>query len=173
MTVIFEMAVLFFTKMLDNALSTAKTIFIQKNRVFLAGLSLAVSNFIYFKLTKDVVAMDGDLGLYVIALASGVGCWIAICFDNRFSKDKTYVNVIMSDEIEAMKMLYSFLAENGITCVATDSYTLDMSAKTLTITAYAETRKESELIDDYIKNCETKFKRVVENNIQRENEEKK
>ena len=111
--------------------------------------------------------MDGDLELYVIALASGVGCWLAIGFDNKFSKDKTYINVIMSDEIEAMKKLYHFLTENGITSVATDSYTLDMSTKTLTITAYAETKKESELIDNYLKNCETKFKRVVENNIQK------
>lgn len=33
------MAFLFFAKMLDNALSTAKTILIQRNRCLLAGVS--------------------------------------------------------------------------------------------------------------------------------------
>lgn len=160
--VIFEMAVLFLVKVLDNALGTAKTILVQKNRCFLAGLALAVSNFIYFKLTKNIVAMEGDLALYIVAFASAVGCWLAIGFNNRFSKDRTFVNVIMSDDLDEMKMLRDFLAENKITNVATDSYTKDWSRKTLTITAYAETRQQSELIDDYIANSDIKFKRIIQ-----------
>lgn len=38
------MAFLFLAKMMDNALSTAKTILIQRNRCLLAGVCLAVSN---------------------------------------------------------------------------------------------------------------------------------
>lgn len=52
------MAFLFFAKMLDNALSTAKTILIQRNRCLLAGVCLAVSNYIYLLITKDVVSSD-------------------------------------------------------------------------------------------------------------------
>lgn len=52
------MAFLFFAKMLDNALSTAKTIQIQRNRCLLAGVCLAVSNYIYLLITKDVVSSD-------------------------------------------------------------------------------------------------------------------
>lgn len=162
MFLFYEMAVLFLVKVLDNALGTAKTILIQKNRCFLAGVALAVSNFLYFKLTKNVVSMDGDFALYIIAIASAVGCWMAIWFDNRFSKDKIYVNVIMSDDIEEMKRFRDFLAENKITNVAADTYTRDWSRKTLTITAYAETKLQSQLIDNYIANSSVKFKRVVQ-----------
>lgn len=154
METIFQMAVLFIVKVLDNALGTAKTILIQKNKCFLAGVALAVSNFIYFKLTKNIVASDGDLALYVVAVASGVGCWLAIGFDNRFSKDKTYVNIIMSDNIEEMKKFRDFLAEHKITNIAMDTYTRDWSKKTLTINAYAETKQQSKLIDEYIKNSD-------------------
>ena len=165
MFLFYEMAVLFLVKVLDNALGTAKTILIQKNRCFLAGVALAVSNFLYFKLTKNVVNMEGDLALYIIAFASAVGCWLAIGFDNRFSKDRTYVNVIMCDDIETMKHFRDFLAENKITNVAADTYTKDWSKKTLTITAYAETKQQSILIDDYIANSDVKFKRVIQNEI--------
>lgn len=159
------MAVLFIVKVFDNALGTAKTILIQKNKCFLAGVALAVSNFIYFKLTKNIVASDGDLALYIVALASGVGCWLAIGFDNRFSKDKTYVNVIMSDDMEEMKKLRDFLAEHKITNVAMDTYTRDWSRKTLTINAYAETKQQSKWIDDYIRNSDVKFKRMIQNKM--------
>ena len=42
-----------------------------------------------------------------------------------------------------------------------DSYTLDWSKKSITITAYAETKAQSKLIDDYIANSSLKFKRVI------------
>lgn len=125
---------------------------------------MAVSNFLYLKITKDIVMMDGDLALYIVALASGVGCWAAIGFDNRFSKDKTYINVIMSDDLGEMKKLRDFLAANKITNIAVDSYTKDWSRKTLTINAYAETKQQSRLIDDYIKNSTAKFKRKIQTN---------
>ena len=85
----------------------------------------------------------------------------AVALSNRFSKDKTYVNVIMSDNLEAMQEFRDFLAVHHITNVAADSYTLDWSKKSITITAYAETKAQSKLIDDYIVNSSLKFKRVI------------
>lgn len=96
------MAFLFVAKMLDNALNTAKTILIQRNRCLLAGIALALSNYIYLVITKDVVTSDSNLAMIVVSVASGVGCCIAVAVSNRFSKERTYVNVIMSDNREAM-----------------------------------------------------------------------
>ena len=64
------MTFLFLAKMLDNALSTAKTILIQRNRCLLAGICLAVSNYIYLLITKDVVSSDSNLAMIVVAIAS-------------------------------------------------------------------------------------------------------
>lgn len=72
-----------------------------------------------------------------------------------------YVNVIMSDNLEAMQEFRDFLATHHITNVAADSYTLDWSKKSITITAYAETKAQSKLIDNYIANSSLKFKRVI------------
>ena len=136
------LAALFVAKVFDNALGTAKTILVQRNQCVLAGLALGLSNFIYLSITKDIVTTDSTLALVVVSIASGVGCCLAVAFNNKFSKEKTYVNVIMSDDKEVMMKLRDFLAENKITNVASDSYT--------------------RLIDEYIEASGTKFKRLVQ-----------
>lgn len=156
------MAALFIAKVIDNALGTAKTILVQRNQCVLAGLALGLSNFIYLSITKDIVTTDSTLALVVVSIASGVGCCLAVAFNNKFSKEKTYVNVIMSDDKEEMMKLRDFLAENKITNVASDSYTMDWERKTLAITAYAETKSQSRLIDEYIGTSNAKFKRLVQ-----------
>lgn len=162
MNSVLYMALLFMAKVIDNALSTAKTILIQRNRCLLAGVALALSNYIYLVITKDVITSDSNLSMIVVSVASGVGCCLAVAFSNRFSKERTYVNIIMSDNREAMQAFRDFLAQRHITNVTTDSYTLDWDRKTITITAYAETKEQNRLIDEYIKESQLKFKRVVQ-----------
>lgn len=154
--------VLFLAKVFDNALSTAKTILIQRSRWLLAGVSVVLSDFIYFWLTKKVVAADNNWAILIVAIAGGVGCSIACLVSERLSKDRTYVNVIMSDNLEAMKAFRDFLAEHHITNVAADTYTLDWNKKTISITAYPETKAKNHLITEYIENSPLKFKRVIQ-----------
>ena len=66
----------------------------------------------------------------------------------------------MNDNKEVMTELREFLMENKITNLTTDAYTKDFK-KTLAITAYAETKAQSKLIDDYLKKQDIKFKRIV------------
>ena len=164
MTTAFYMFILFLAKVLDNTLNTAKTILVQRNRCLLAGVALGLPNFIYLSITKDIVTSDSTLALVIVSIASGVGCCLAVALSNRFSKDRTYVNVILSDDKEAMKEFRDFLAENHITNVATDSYTLDWSRKSISITAYAQTKAQSRLIDEYIERSLLKCKRVIRKN---------
>ena len=98
----------------------------------------------------------------MVAVAGGVGCCLAVGISQKLSRDRTFVNVIMSDDKEAMQKLRDFLALHHITNVATDSYTLDWNTRTITVTAYAETRAESNLIDRYIAENALKCKRVIQ-----------
>ena len=162
MPYLLHLALLFFAKVLDNGLGTAKTILIQRGRCVLAGVALAVSNYIYYCITKSIVTSDSNLAIVVVSVASGIGCCAAILASKRLSKDRTYVNVIMSDNKEAMQELRDFLAAHHITNVAADSYTRDWNTKTITVTAYAETKAESELINSYLTASPQKFKRVIQ-----------
>ena len=156
-----NLAVLFAAKVADNALSTTKTILVQRSRWILAGIAVIISDFIYFWITKRVVSADNELAMLVVAVAGGVGCSLACFINEKMSKDRTYVNVIMSDNLEAMQNFRDFLAAHHITNVAADTYTLDWSKKTISITAYPETKEQSRLITEYIENSPLKFKRVV------------
>ena len=156
-----NLAVLFAAKVADNALSTTKTILVQRSRWILAGIAVIISDFIYFWITKRVVSANNEIAMLVVAVAGGVGCSLACFINEKISKDRTYVNVIMSDNLEAMQEFRDFLATHHITNVAADSYTLDWRKKSITITAYAETKAQSKLIDDYIANSSLKFKRVI------------
>ena len=155
-------AVLFFAKLLSNMLSTGKTILIQRNRSLLAGLMVAVSDLIYFYLIRDVLSDDSDLAIAVISAAGGAGCFLAVIIGNRLSKERTFVNVVMCDDMAAMQEFRDFLASRHITNVASDSYTRDWDRKTITVTAYAETKEQNRLIDEYIENSALRFKRVIQ-----------
>lgn len=159
---IIYLAVLFIAKVIDNAINTTKTIMIQRSRWVLAGIAVILSDFIYFWIMRNVVSSDNVLTMLIVAIASGVGCSLACFMNDKLSKERSYVNVIMSDNLEAMKKLRDFLAKHHITNVAADSYTLDWDTKTITITAYPEIKAESRLINEYIENSQMKFKRVVQ-----------
>ena len=57
--------------------------------------------------------------------------------------------------------LRDFLKEHHISNLTTDGYTKDWQ-KTIAVTAYAETKEQSSLIDEYLKNSQTKFKRIIQ-----------
>ena len=156
--IIIEFMILFLLKAVDNLLSTGKQILIQKHRPILASLSVVVSQIIFYRLINEVSASDGDLVLYIVSIASGVGTLIAVKLSDRFSKERTFVNVILSDDKKAMIELREFLIEHKITNLTTDGYTKEWN-KNIAITAYADTREQSRLIDEYLNNSKVQFTR--------------
>lgn len=161
MEIVLELLLLFGLKAADNLLSTGKQILIQRHKPILASLSVVLSQIIFYRLIDKVSAYNGDLALYIVAIASGVGTLLAVKISDKFSKERTFVNVILSDGRDAMVDLREFLKEHHITNLATDGYTKDWN-KTIAITAYAETREQSRLIDQYIKDSSVKFKRIIQ-----------
>lgn len=158
--IIINIIIVFFIKVFDNMLGTSKTILIQKNKSVLAALTVIISQIIFYKLI-NVVGGDHEYMIYVIAFASGVGTLLALVISNKFSKERMYVNVILSDNKEEMILLRDFLKDNKITNLTTDAYTKDWK-KTIAITAYAETKAQSKLIDNFIRESDNKFKRIID-----------
>lgn len=152
---------LFVAKVIDKILSTTKTICIQNNKGLLAGLSIGLSDLIYLVVIKAVVVADGMVPTLITALAGAVGCWLTVQLNNHFSKDQLYINVLLSDDKNAIKQCAKYLRANNITCVVADCYTKELDGKTLSLTAYAETKAQSSIISSYIKDNPNIFKRVV------------
>ena len=157
---IINMIVIFVIKVIDNVLSTSKTILVQKNKALLAAITVVISQIIFYELI-DAASDGGDIAVYVISIASGIGTLLALIISNKFSKDRIFVNVIMNDDKKVMMELRDFLKEHKITNLATVGYTKNWK-KTLAITAYAETKAQSKLIDNFIKESDVKFKRIIQ-----------
>ena len=134
---------------------------LQKNKAFIASLTVVISQIIFYKLIDAVSDSGSEIMIYVIAIASGIGTLLALMISNKFSKDRTYVNIILNDNKEVMMEFRDWLKEHKITNLTTDGYTKDWE-KTLAITAYAETKEQSKLIDEFINNSEYKFKRIIQ-----------
>lgn len=158
---IINLLVVFVIKVIDNILGTGKTILIQKNKAFIASLTVVISQIIFYKLIDAVSDSGSEIMIYVIAIASGIGTLLALMISNKFSKDRTYVNIILNDNKEVMMEFRDWLKEHKITNLTTDGYTKDWE-KTLAITAYAETKEESKLTDEFSNNSEHKFKRIIQ-----------
>ena len=159
-TIILNIVIVFLIKVFDTIIGTSKTLLIQKNKSVLASFTVIISQIIFYKLI-DIVDNDGKYMIYVVAIASGLGTYLALLISNIFSKERTYVNVILSDNKKEMKKLRDFLKTNKITNLTTDAYTKDWK-KTIAITAYAETKNDSKKIDEFISNSDNKFKRIIE-----------
>ena len=157
-----QFGMMFLAKVVDNILNTTKAIFIQRNKAIFAGISLALSTFIGYYITKIVVRSDGLVPNIVASVAAGVGCIVAVSISNKLSKDRLYVNVLMCDNIYAMRELHDMLSKKHITNVVTDTYTKDFKSKTITITAYCETKEQSKILDEYIASMNKKLKRVIQ-----------
>ena len=157
---VINLIVIFIAKVVDNVLGTGKTILIQKNRGLMAAFTVIVSQVIFYKIINVINDADSELVLYVVAVASGVGTYLAILISDKLSKERLYINVIMSDDKDAMVELRDFLKAHKITNLATEAFTKDWN-KTIAITAYAETKAQSKILDKYILESETKFKRVI------------
>ena len=158
---ILTLVILFLAKTADNMLTTGKTILVQRNRPVLASLSVIASQIIFYKLIDSIGSSDNDIALYIVSIASGVGTFLALKVNARFSKERTFVNIILSDDKDAMIELREFLKEHKITNLTTDGYTKDWE-RTIAITAYAETKEQSHLIDDYLSHSQSKFKRLIQ-----------
>ena len=66
----------------------------------------------------------------------------------------------MNDDKEIMKELRDFLKDHKIKNLATIGFTKEWN-QTLAIAAYAETKEQSKLIDEFIKESNVKSKRII------------
>lgn len=148
-------------KIISNILGTVRIILTQKNKAILASVMLILCCYIDYITTKVAVSAS-QLTIIFLSIACGVGCYIAMIYSDRRSEDRTYVNVIMNDDEDAMFDFHFFLTKNHIVHTVADTYACDMIKKTLTITAYAQTKAQSRLIDEYIESSPLKFKRMIQ-----------
>lgn len=148
------------TKVLDNLITTEKSILIQKGKAIAASIFVAISEFMFLFIIKKVVADSNIISNIVVAVGAGIGSYIAFYINNKFSKDIVYINIVTSNDKTKMKVFADYMRAEGIKVVTMPTYGDDIE-KTLTALVFAGTRDQSKLIDKYIETNNELYREVI------------
>lgn len=155
-----EIFVLGLIKVLDNVISTAKSITTYKNKKVLTSLLVIISQFLFYFVVKSVVQDSSTFTTLVVCVCSGIGTYLAMLISEKTAKDVTYMNILTCDCNDSTDALCDYLLEHKIKYIPVDSYDRQ-NKETRTVMAFASNKYESTLIDEFIKKSEVKFLRQV------------
>ena len=147
-------------KIIDNIISTEKTLLTQKNKAIAASILVTISQFLFYILIAQVVEDNNITSMIVVSIASGIGSYIAFYINNKFSKETVYINIVTSNDKDKMKAFGDHMRAEGIKVVTMPTYG-DEIEKTLTALVFANTRNQSKLIDQYIEVNNELFREVI------------
>lgn len=109
---------------------------------------------------SKVVSENNLWVILAVSVASGIGSFVAFKLNDKFSKEKLYLNIITSKHEDDMRELCEFLRIHQIENIVTDSYRKDWT-KSYAVQIFALTRIQSSLIDQFLAGEENKYFRRV------------
>ncbi len=155
-----ELLILGVIKILDNMITTAKSITTYQNKKLLTSILVVISQFMFYLVIKSVVDDNSMISTIVVCICSGVGTYIAMLINDKTKKDLTYTNILTCSHAESINELCEYLLEHKIKYIPMDSYDRS-NEKTRTVMAFATTKYESSLIDTFLEKSKTKYLRQV------------
>ena len=160
MSTLYYYITLALTKIVDNLITTEKSILIQQRKAVAASIFVAISEFMFLFIIKKVVTDSNIVSNIVVSIGAGIGSYIAFFINNKFSKETVYINIITSNNKEKMKAFGDHMRAEGIKVVTMPTYGDDIE-KTLTALVFANTRNQSKLIDKYVENNNELYREVI------------
>lgn len=156
----FNVILLGIIKVIDNVITTAKSITTYQNKKITTSILVIISQFMFYSIIKSIVSDGSTLSTIVVCVCSGVGTYIAMCISDRFKKDATYTNILTCSSTDSIDAMCMYLLEHKIKYIPVDSYSRS-NERTKTILAFAQTKYESKLIDEFLMNSDTKYLRQI------------
>lgn len=147
-------------KILDNVILTAKSIATYKGQRFLSSILVIVSQLIFYLVIDQVINDNTLTTIIVLAIASGVGNWVAFLISDRFKRDDTWTNILTTSDNEDMIKLCSILKKKGIKYLLFNTFNRKHE-ESLTVMIFAKSKSESKLIDNYLEFTDAKYLRMI------------
>lgn len=150
-----------FVKILDNIIMTAKSLATYKGQKVLSSILVAVSQLLFYLIIDQVVNDSTLVAIIIVSISSGVGNYIAFLINDKFKKDDVWENTITSSDKEFLVNLCTMLREHKVKYLLYDTYNRRFE-QSYTVTAFTKTKSESRLIDEYLKNTDVKYLRMID-----------
>lgn len=160
MSTLYYYITLALTKIVDNLITTEKSLLVQQRKAVAASIFVAISEFMFLFIIKKVVADSNVVSNIVVSIGAGIGSYIAFFINNKFSKETVYINIVTSNDKNKMKAFGDHMRAEGIKVVTMPTYGDDIE-KTLTALVFANTRNQSKLIDKYVEDNQEIYREVI------------
>lgn len=147
-------------KVFDNIVGTAKSIATYKEQKILSSILVVISQLIFYLVISQVIEDNTFLSIAIVSVSSGIGNWLAFLINDRVKKDTKWVFILTSSNVEDIKMLCNYLAENSIKYIASDGYTRK-GEHTINVMAFSKSKDESRLIENFLKDMKSKYLKEI------------
>ena len=144
-----QIIVAFLLKLIDNALSTVKTIFLQKERYFLGAMFNALSTFFYLIAIVQIAKSNNLFSIVAMCIATFLGTYLPGILIKKSEREKLYIYDITANEFNAGKEFADEVRNTNIAIKSYVSYDDELN-KVLSCKVYCTTRKESIVINNLI-----------------------
>ena len=152
--------VLALIKILDNVIITLKSIAQYKNLKLLSSILVIISQFMFYTIIKQVISDDSMLTILIVSLASGLGNYIAFLIADKFKADDKWQYHMTSSDKDDVLRLCDYLVKHDIKYLANHGLNR-RGEETINVIAYSKTKDQSRLIENYLKNTESKYLKEI------------
>lgn len=157
-----ELVTIFIIKMLDNILSTCKSIHVAKEQYLKGAIFNAISTFFYFIVIVQLAKESSLQSIIAVCVASFIGTYLSGTMVRKSEGDRLYIFRITSTTLEDGISFADSIRDNNIAIRTTVCYDNSMD-KTLFCEVYCNTKEESRKVRDLIPK---EFKYHVQNPIE-------
>ena len=121
---------------------------------------MVISQLIFYLVIDQVIEDNTLTAIAIVSISSGIGNYIAFAISNKFKKAAKWTFIITSSNLNDIQKLCNYLAEHGIKYIANDGYTRK-GKHTINVIAFSKSKNESRLIEDFLKNTESKYLKEI------------
>lgn len=148
-------------KICDNIIMTAKSLAVYKGQKLLSSILVVISQLIFYLVISQVINDNTILAIIIVSISSGIGNYLAFMINDKFKKDDVWENTITSSDKEFLVNLCTMLRERKVKYLLYETLNRRFE-QSYTVTAFTKTKAESRLIDEYLKNTEVKYLRMID-----------
>ena len=148
--------VLAIIKVIDNIVGTAKNIAQYQERKLLSSALVVVSQLLFYLVIDQVIEDNSTLAIIIVAVASGVGNYLAFLINAKFRKDAKWVLLFTSSDVDKSKEFSDYLVKNGIRNVVSKGYDRTWE-NVINIIIFSKSKEESRVITKYLENSNFKY----------------
>lgn len=147
-------------KILDNIISTAKSILQYRGAKVISSIFVVVSQLIFYFIITKVVEADSVIAIIIVAVASGIGNLLAFPILDKFKKDDKWQFHLTSSDKDDVLNLCNYLVQNNIKYLANHGINRK-GHETINVIAYSKTKEQSRLIEKYLAETTSKYLKEI------------